>query len=89
MQFITSTNGLTVRGHGYPQPKQVRVQYYRDREQIVLESVSAVNLGRMKGVALVRITPEQFESRPSDPYDSAREAQWALRRCGWWFDSGE
>lgn len=61
----------------------VKIQIERTQNGgAILTPVSGNNLARISG-KVVTLTAEQYDDRPHDPYDNAKEAIWALKQCGW------
>jgi hypothetical protein len=79
-KFIGYTVGLECNGRGKV-ARFLKVEYSRaNNGGVILSAVSGHDLSS----ANIRtvLTAEQFENRPTDPYDSIIEARWALKRLG-------
>ena len=80
-KFIGYTVGLEC-NKGEQVGKLVKVEYSRNSDHTVsLSAVSGRNHAKLPGAAV--ISAEQYEDRPSDPYDNIAEARWALAKVGY------
>lgn len=78
MNYLGTTIGLqTTAGFA-------RVEYSRAESggPVALTAVSARNLNRIGTVPIVKISAEEFEGRPCDPYDDIAQARWAFEKIG-------
>lgn len=82
--FVRTTVGLIKSHANFQSPKLVRVNYYRlENGLIELRSVSGHSLSDITKVPYVKITEEQYQDIPFDPYDESVEADAALYLLGW------
>ena len=80
-KFIGYTIGLGANGHEQV-GKMVKVEYSKLADgRVKLQATSGNNLSSMSGSKT--ISAQEFEGRPTDPYDQVGEARWALGLCGW------
>lgn len=61
---------------------RIDITHSVDTELVYLTAVSGRTLSRAYGVPVVTITRREWLSAPSDAYDKAVEATWAMRACG-------
>jgi len=80
-KFLGYTIGLEC-NRGDVVGKMVKAEYTRLQSGSVrVQAVNGRNLGALPGTKT--IAADVFSDRPTDPYDSATEARWALALCGW------
>lgn len=51
-------------------------------EEVMLTALSGRTLAAIPRVSRVKVSREEWEDRPTDPYDSTVEATWALGKLG-------
>lgn len=83
-ELIHCTHGLCVTGHTYKKALLVKIEAYRNADgSVTLKSISGHTLGDIPQAGHVRLSAEEWEDRPSDPYDDLQQTKWALTKCGW------
>lgn len=78
--FMNYTTGLLASKNG--EAMLVKVEYSKNKDGgVTLQVVSGRNLEKTSGKKA--LSRQEFDDRPTDPYDSIVEAKWALAQCGW------
>ncbi|HEY6612743.1 MAG TPA: hypothetical protein VIZ86_16640 [Pseudomonas sp.] len=78
--FIGYSAGLHMSGHGIT--ALVKAEFERNEDgSVTMSAVSARTLGRMPGT--LTVNGLDWDERPTDPHDQAREAIWALGLLGY------
>ena len=59
-----------------------KAEYNSASDGVEITAVSARNLGRIKSAGTAVVSKDEFDNRPTDPYDSIAEARWAFEKLG-------
>ena len=81
-EFLGCTIGLECNYHEM-RGKLVCAEYLRNPDQTVTLMAASGRTGRQMPGWNVTLTAEQYENRPTDPYNNVPEARWALNLLGW------
>ena len=83
--YFHTTIGLTATHSASKQPKLVRVEMTAkdEKSDVTLVAVNGHNTAPIHKTGKVVISREEYENRPTDPYDDSVEALWAMSRLGW------
>lgn len=83
-ELIHVSHGLCVTGHSYKKALLIKIEAYRNADgSVTLKSISGHTLGDIPQAGHVQLSAEEWEGRPSDPYDDLMQTKWALEKCGW------
>lgn len=79
-EFLGYTVGLTVTtGSRGITPVLAKAEYTRNNDgSVTICAVSGHNMSKVRNVKPVTISAEEYTDRPINPYNSTREAVWAL-----------
>ena len=78
------TAGLLASHARYSRPVLVCVEYTAEEEgPVKMTAVSGNTLAKMAKGGTNTISREDYENRPTNPYNNTHEAIWALSLLGW------